>query len=641
MSNRASNFGDGKRLVLEATDIVRLIGETVQLKRAGRRYVGLCPFHNEKTPSFSVDPAKQFFYCFGCKKGGNAIDFVIERDRADFMTALQALADWAGVKLPRLERSPEQADKRKRLLDAHSAAASIFHKLLFNPKVGEKALNYLRGRGFSDEIIRRFGLGYAPDAWDTLVQQGMVRKFPAQLLEEGGLLKRRDRGDGWYDTFRDRVMFPIRDEQGRVFAFGGRVLPGADNPAKYLNSPETPLFSKSRVLFALDLAKKRMVETRTAVVFEGYADAVMAHQFGITNAVAVLGTSLTAEHAQVLRRLADRIILLFDADAAGGAAAKRSVELFLRESIDVLVAELPAGMDPDEFLKEQGGQAFENRLAAATDALGYYWRMMQQRFDATQSVTNHERGLREFLTTIAEARSTVGSIDPERWGAILVRLQKLTGLRANDLNQRFARTDRRLAPAARTRPAARKSQWRRRPDGGWRKQEPRYVGPKRSDLPPGTGETAYGRAEAHLLGALFNQPSLWHGVQERIAPEDFSDRRYRWLAERFWQHLRDEGEPSFAEWLEALEVSAGGKVDAAARAKSACIELATRAEALGEPQRVAAESVEFFQKRRGGRELDELLATARREAESELKLSRDESALLREVEQRVRSRGRP
>ena len=191
-----------------------------------------------------------------------------------------------------------------------------------------------------------------------------------------------------------------------------------------------------------------------------------------------------------------------------------------------------------------------------------------------------------------------------------------------------------------TPPPQRKSRWRRRPDGGWRREEPRYSGPKRSDLPAGTAETAQGRAEAHLLGALFNQPNLWHGVQELVAPEDFSDRRYRWLAHWFWQHLRDEGEPSFAEWLDALEGAAGGKVDAAARAKSMCIELATRAEALGQLKQVVAESVEYFQKRRGGRELDELLASARRTAESEEKGVADEKALLREVEQRIRSSGR-
>ena len=433
VANNAS-FVDGKRLVLEATDIVRLIGETVTLKKAGRRYSGLCPFHNEKSPSFSVDPAKQFFYCFGCKKGGNAIDFVIERDHAEFKDALHTLADWAGVELPKFEKNPEQADKRKQLQEAHAAAADVYRKLLHS-RAGKAALEYLKGRGFDDATIQAFGLGFAPDAWDTLAQHGLLRRFPAPLLAEGGLLKARDNG-GFYDTFRGRVLFPIRDEQGRTIAFGGRVLPGGDNPAKYLNSPETPLFSKSRVLFGLDLAKKRIVESRVAVVFEGYADAAMAHQHGVTNSVAVLGTALTPDHAQTLRRLADKIVLLFDADAAGGMAAKRSVELFLREPVEVAVAELPAGVDPDEFLQEHGKEAFQARIDTAADALTFYWRQMQKQFDAA-SVTGREKALNEYLKTVGDARDAAGTVDQARWGAILLRIEKNTGVRAADLNQRF------------------------------------------------------------------------------------------------------------------------------------------------------------------------------------------------------------
>lgn len=630
--------------------MVRLVGESVQLKRAGRRYTGLCPFHNEKTPSFSVDPERQFYYCFGCKKGGNAIDFVIERDRCDFMDALRTLADWAGVQLPRFQRSPEETDKRQRLLEAHSAAAGVYQKLLRDAKLGRAALDYLHGRGFSDDALKRFGVGYAPEAWDTLARQGLLKKFSAPLLEEGGLLKRRDRDAGYYDTFRDRVLFPIRDEQGRVIAFGGRVLPGSENPAKYLNSPETPLFAKSRVLFGLDLARKRIVETRTAIVFEGYADVVMAHQFGIDNSVAVLGTSLTPEHVQVLRRLADRIVLLFDADVAGGAAAKRSVELFLRESVDVAVAQLPDGSDPDEFLQAHGREAFDASIAAAPDALAFYWRLMQQKFSAGQSVTGAGRAMQEFLASIAEARSAAGNVDPQRWGAILLRLQKITGLRAADLNQRFAGAARAAGiasteskPGSGTGHFARRPHWRRDPGGKWRKQESKYAGPRRAEIAPPPAESADARCEAHLLGALFNSPGLWADIQSRVAPEDFSDRRYRWLAEQFWEVVRNEGEPTFAQWLESVD-SRAGKTHSAARAKTACIELAARAEALGDQKLVAAESVEFFRKRRGGRELDELLASARRgsdqAADAPSSSGDDEAELLRQLEQKLRASGR-
>ena len=633
-----ANFVDGKRLVLEATDIVRLIGETVTLKKAGRRFTGLCPFHNEKSPSFGVDPAKQFFYCFGCKKGGNAIDFVIERDHADFKDALHTLADWAGVELPRFEKNPEQADRRKQLLDAQSAAAEIYRKLLHSPQ-GKAALDYLHGRGFDDATIKNFGLGFAPNAWDTLAQNGLLRKFPAPLLAEGGLLKAKESG-GFYDTFRDRVLFPIRDEQGRPIAFGGRILPGSDNPAKYLNSPETPLFSKSRVLFGLDLAKKRIVESRVAIVFEGYADAAMAHQHGVTNSVAVLGTALTPDHAQTLRRLSDKIVLLFDADAAGGMAAKRSVELFLREPVDVAVAELPAGVDPDEFLQEHGREAFEQIVDKAADALTFYWRQMHRQFDAA-TVTGREKALGEYLKTIGDARDAAGTVDVARWGSILMRVQKTTGLGVAELNRHFHVAPPPRPAAART--EQRKSKWKQDENGKWRRNEPAYAGPHRSDLPAATNESAASRAEAQLLGALFNDPHLWQHVQAHVAPEDFGDKRYRWLAGRFWDHLRNEGEPSFAEWLEAAVIGVDDSGGAARRAKAACIELAADAERLGEARQVAAEATRYFLKRKDGRQLDDLLADARRGRDGDAPPAAgadDEAAMLRRLEARLREDGR-
>ena len=669
MSGHDASFADGKRLVLEATDIVRLIGETVKLKRAGRRYVGLCPFHNEKSPSFSVDPDKRFFYCFGCKKGGNAIDFVIERDRSDFKDALQTLADWAGVELPKTRRNPELADKRQRLLDAHSAAGDVYRKLLRDPVVGKAALDYLHGRGFDDETIKRFGLGFAPDAWDTLARHDLLKKFPAPLLEEGGLLKPRDRdkGGGYYDTFRARVIFPIRDEQGRPIAFGGRVLPGGDSPAKYLNSPETPLFAKGRVLYGLDLAKKRIVETRTAIVFEGYADATMAHQFGVTNAVAVLGTALTPDHAQTLRRLADKIVLLFDADAAGGMAAMRSVELFLREPVEIAVADLPDGLDPDEFLQRHGVEAFNERVERAPDALEYRWRQLQRQFKADASVTGRQKAIEAYLASLAEARGA-GPVDPMRWGAVVARVGKLLGMRPEELNRHFAplASARRggaaggsgaagvRAPTPRAPAGYRQRPFGDRPRRGKWREEPKYVGPRRSDLPAVETDSADARAEAHLLGALFNDPHLWQAVQAHATPDDFTDRRYRWLAEQFWEHLRNEGEPTFAEWLDAIGARFAGENERAARAKAACIELAERAEALGDAKRVAAEAVGFFAKRRRDAEVNEQLMAARMGGSTEAggpeppadgsprpgKDPGDEAALLRQLEQTLRAAGR-
>ncbi len=264
-ANGSNASTDGKALVLAATDIVELIGQSVSLKRRGKDFVGLCPFHQEKTPSFHVSPTKQFFHCYGCGVGGNAIDFVIRRDRVEFIDALRTLAVRANIELPRFGVSKEKSSERQTLLDANSAACAFFEKLLFHPEIGQAARSYLKERGFDAESMKRFQIGYAPAGWDGLLKSPVARKFPPAVLAKAGLVKEKtnDRGSviSFYDTFRDRLMFPIRDEAGRVIAFGGRIMPGSDDPAKYLNSPETSLFSKSRCIFGLDLARQRIVET--------------------------------------------------------------------------------------------------------------------------------------------------------------------------------------------------------------------------------------------------------------------------------------------------------------------------------------------------------------------------------------------
>ena len=599
---------DGKTLVLDAVDLVKLVGETVQLKRQGRRYVGLCPFHNEKSPSFGVDPAKQFFHCFGCKKGGNAIDYVIERDHVEFKTALQMLADWAGVELPRFGGSREQTDRRQALRDACSQAADLYRRLL-DGKEGETARKYLLGRGFTQETFDRFGIGFAPDAWHTLADHGLAKKFGDDVLLEAGLLKQGDRGR--YDTFRGRVIFPIRDEQGRPIAFGGRVLPGSDSPAKYLNSPETPLFSKSKTLFGLDVAKQSIVRNKAAVVFEGYADAAMAHQHGIDHSIAVLGTALTIEHAAIIRRLAEKVILVFDADAAGQTATRRSLELFLHEPIEVAVAELPAGTDPDEFLQNQGEKAFRDLLDNAADALTFHWRQVIDR--AGDSVTGRETAVRNYLDLLGEAKREAGTIDNVRWGSILSRVSRLTGLSNEELNRRFSGS---------------------RPQNRGRPRGDRPAPPSQANVV----KTAAERAEAELLGALFNDPSLWQQVQPHVQPETFTHRQHRFLGEVFWDYLRNEGEPTFAEWLEVVGgavLSAGGEAAAAERARLACIQLATVADELGDAKEVARASVLGLKRLREGAGVTELLQQLRRNAGGE-----DDRDLLRTLQDEVRASGR-
>ena len=602
MSRPPTPGPDGKSMVLGAVDLVELVGQTVRLKRQGKDYVGLCPFHNEKSPSFSVSPAKQFFYCYGCKAGGDALSFVMKRDRVEFKEALHLLADQYHVELPKFGNGKrEDVGKRQMLLDAHSSAAGYFARMLRDPTLGEPAREYLKRRGFTGETAQRFGLGVAPDAWDGLLTSPEMKKFPPPLLAEGGLAKAREKGPGHYDTFRNRLMFPIRDESGRTIAFGGRVLPGNDSPAKYLNSPETPLFHKSKCIFGLDLARKGIVETRTAVVVEGYTDVLMAHQNGVTNVVSVLGTALTADHVKILRRFADRIVLLFDADTAGETATERAVELFLTQPVEIQIATMPPGVDPDEFLLKEGKAAFEVLLTEhSEDALAYQWRQLYRRFQASGGeLTGQQQAVDQYLNLLADARGA-GPVDNLRWGAALARVSRLTDIPMADLKRRFdmPKPSRPSARAA----ASRQSQ----------------PGPL----------SARDRAERWLLGVLLNHPARWHDVQIAVQPQDFSAGPIRRVAELYWDHQRNEGEPSLMEFVSVLE-EAGDEGTV-----SAALEAAKAVEEFGDPGRVVEDTLDYFRAGRRRAESDQLLARSRRGERSGGE--REEVDLLRQLQERAK-----
>ncbi len=541
---RPGNFGnrdDYKLQVLAATNIVDLIGKTVSLKRAGKNYVGLCPFHSEKTPSFNVHPSEQFFYCHGCKKGGDVITFVMERDRIEFLDALHLLGDAAGIDRPQFggAAAKEKAGQRKILLEAASSASMFFEKLLAEPVIGKPGRDYLESRGFNVQSVKDFRIGLSVDAWDALLKAPLLKTIPPSVLATVGLVKQRDSGSGYYDFFRNRLMFPVRDENGRVIAFGGRVMPGSDDPRKYLNSPETPLFSKSRCLFGLDLARQKIVETRMVAVVEGYTDVVMAHQFGAKNVVSPLGTALSASHVQILRRFAEKIVLLFDADAAGDTATNRAVELFLTQPVDIAIASLPDGVDPDEFLLANGLPAFESVLKNAPDALTYTWKQLTRKFDASgNSLTGQQKAVEEYLELLASARET-GPVDPMRWFGALTRVERLTGVPMDTLNRRFR-------PKKPRTPTAPRASERASSDNA--AQANAGNGPVR----PAGPLTALERSERWILAVLLNEPHRWTDVQHRISVEHFADDDRKKLAELFWQHSRDEGEVVFSEFLSTL-----------------------------------------------------------------------------------------
>jgi DNA primase len=367
-----------------SADIVDLVGRFVNLKKAGANFKGLCPFHAEKTPSFMVNPTKGIFHCFGCGAGGDAFGFLMRQDRLSFPEAVRALAKMTGVDLPE-ERGPRPDSAREALYRVMDLASRFYGEAL-GKAGGERAREYLSRRGIDPEVARRFGLGYAPEGWDALLGFMRTEGVTADVLESAGLVVHRDSG-GHYDRFRGRLIFAIRDVQGRAVAFGGRAF--GDEQPKYLNSPETPLYTKGNLLYALDLARGAMREKNRALLVEGYVDCLMAHQHGFTETVAALGTAFTPAQLGMLRRYCEEVVTFFDADQAGQKAAERAAELLEPSGTGLAwginragaldagapfrlkAALLPAGHDPDTFLRAEGAPAFAACIQAARSLLGY------------------------------------------------------------------------------------------------------------------------------------------------------------------------------------------------------------------------------------------------------------------------------
>ena len=357
--------------VKQQADIVRVIGEYVRLKKSGQNFTGLCPFHQEKSPSFAVHPVKQIYHCFGCGVGGDVFKFVMEMEKSTFPEAIRTVAEKCGIAIPKpRERSPEERrenQQRSALVEMHREAAAFFARQLHESPEGKVAFAYLEERGLDRETMKRFGLGYASSSGDSLLRH-LKAKFPEKLLEASGLFS-RDQSGRFYDRFRRRIMFPIANETGKVIAFGGRAM-GDDMP-KYMNSPETPIYSKSSVLYHVDRAKEALRQNDFAVLVEGYMDAIAVARAGITNVVASCGTSLAEPQMKLLGRFTRRVVVNYDPDTAGRAATERSLTLLLEKEFDVRVLALPGGADPDKFLKEKGAEAYRQLLEKAPPYLDY------------------------------------------------------------------------------------------------------------------------------------------------------------------------------------------------------------------------------------------------------------------------------
>lgn len=371
-----------------ASDIVEIVQSYLPLRRAGGNFVALCPFHKEKTPSFHVSPSRQMFHCFGCHKSGDVFRFVQEYENISFTEAAKRLAQRASIVLE-FDESPGQRDERAakdQLRDIHEQIARRWQQSLANDAGGQVAREYLAKRQVSPEGVTRFRLGYAPDAWDDTVNWARAKGWDLSLIEQAGLIIPRDpndRGRGHYDRFRGRLMFPICDEQGRVVAFSGRILSGDEKVAKYINSPETPIFTKSRILYGLDKARRAILDAGSVIVCEGQLDLIACHMAGVQNVVAPQGTALTSEHLRILRRYAQEAILCFDSDNAGQKATARILDELVGSGMALRVIGVPAPHDPDSFIRDNGGEAFRQLVAGARDFFDFYLEFLCTRNDAT------------------------------------------------------------------------------------------------------------------------------------------------------------------------------------------------------------------------------------------------------------------
>lgn len=510
--------------VKDAANIVELISQYTDLRRSGARFTGLCPFHDERTPSFSVDPVAGLYYCFGCGAGGDVIKFVEEKDGLSFSEAVESLAERFGVELEREEEDPriEEARRRRtRLGELLDRTATFYATYLWESEEARKARDYLLGRGLAEDVLRAFGVGYAPSAWDTILVRAQRAGYSVQEIAAAGLAKKGKQG-GYYDHFRARITFPIRDARGRMQGFGARTL-NPDNPAKYVNSPENELFHKSRILYAIDKARPAIAKQGRAVVVEGYTDVVAAHQAGYGETVAVMGTAITPEQVGLLAAHTDEVILALDADRAGREAMLRAQRVATGKRVRLRVARMPAGEDPADLLAgERAGSAAAERfgaaLADAVDLPAFHVRTLLEEANL-ETPAGRDRALDEVVTVLAAMPDSITRGE-------LVREV------ADTLDADPALVSRRLAAAGRGGGAAPRAS-SGASDGG--------AGGETSEGRPRqpAALSAQERREQALLGMCIAAPAFGREYLERLRPEHLSSDLARRSRDWLLLHLED------------------------------------------------------------------------------------------------------
>ncbi len=501
--------------VRSRSDIVSVIGRYVRLKRAGSGYTGLCPFHNEKTPSFHVNPARQMYKCFGCGVGGNVLTFVMEYENLTFPEAMEMLAQEAGIELPKQEMTAQQKQQeslRQTLLEINKKAARYYFALLKSPR-GKPGYDYLTGRGLSDETILHFGLGYAGQGGGELYQYMKKEGYSDSVLKETGLFKMDERGA--YDKFWNRVMFPIMDANNRVIGFGGRVM--GDAKPKYLNSPETKIFDKSRNLFGLNYAKRG--KRSNMILCEGYMDVIALHQAGFTNAVASLGTAFTEQQANLIRRYTDEVLLTYDSDGAGIKAAMRAIPMLRRAGITGKVIHMEPYKDPDEFIKNLGAEEFEKRMEEAQNSFFFEIEVIKKNY----SMSDPEQKTKFIHET---ARKLLVFEDKIQRDNYLEAVAARYNIKTEDLRQLVVRYGNQM-------PSGYQEVMEER------QQERIRKGKKK--------ETREGISYSYrlLLSWLIEEPKLFVQIREWVKPEDFEEGLYRTVAKELYDQLdRGDLEPA-------------------------------------------------------------------------------------------------
>lgn len=575
--------------VQQANDIVDVISEHVSLKKKGREMVGLCLFHEDHRPSMYVNPVKQIFKCFACGAGGSIFTFIQMRENLTFPQTLQRLAERAGIKLKPIKTrdSKPKADDvdPNELARVNVWATKYFQKNLNDKDKGKHARDYIAERKITSESIEKWQIGLAV-AQNDLLRAAKAQNIPTTLLRQAGLVVSQS-GAGPADKFVNRLMFPVTDVTGRVIGFGGRTLD--DAPAKYINSPATPLFDKSNALYGLRHARHKISSSGVAVAVEGYTDCIMAHQFEISNVVAALGTSFTAGQARILRRYAKKVVLVFDSDTAGIEAANRALEVCVSQRLDIKLASVPQGKDPCDFLLNAGKQPFEQLVDEAVDVFQFKWNRLIENLDSGDTFVDKKAAIEEFLQTIATA-VWAGKVPAIDRGLIVNRLSKIIGTGTKEINAELAK---RIARVARTASYS---------------DTTAVQNKNASSGPPEMGRGLFATAQREVLEVLLNEPKFFDVVKQQITPEAFDVPVLRSIADIVFDTLSTATDPLLKEILAKAESVEAGSI---------IVELA----------RIGEEKANFESRLAGA--LDAMQRLARQRKKSQIKAARDQTSFLR------------